>query len=137
MLTSVHLEAWRTVPGYEDLYEVSSLGRVRSLRRKGGRNRWYGGKILQAVPGYFGYLSLNLCGGRRQRTYRVHELVALAFHGPRPEWAQCIRHLDGNPAYNTPWNCVYGTDSENANDTIRHGNHYFTNRSKTRGSASN
>lgn len=39
-------EQWLPVPGWEGLYEVSDLGRVRSLRRKGGRNRWYGGKVL-------------------------------------------------------------------------------------------
>ena len=43
-------EHWLPVRGWEGLYEVSDLGRVRSLGRKGGNNRWYGGKILIPDP---------------------------------------------------------------------------------------
>lgn len=121
-------EVWRGVPDYEHLYEISSLGRVRSLPRRGGNNRIYGGKMLTPTPDNNGYPTVQLCDkdrARKQATFRVHELVASAFHGPRPEWAACIRHLDGNPEYNTPWNCVYGTDSENMHDTVHHGRHHW------------
>lgn len=118
-------EVWRPVLGWEDRYEVSSLGRVRSLPRRGGNNRWYGGKMLSCVPGHGGYPIVSLCRPGVDRTTRVHVLVAEAFHGPMPDGAQCVRHLDGNPSYNTPWNCVWGTDSENMQDAVRHGTHFW------------
>ena len=62
-------------------YEVSDLGRVRSLPRKGGRSRSYGGKILigGACKGY-PIVSLNAPG--RARVMRaVHQLVLEAFRG--------------------------------------------------------
>lgn len=116
-------EVWRPVPDYEDRYEVSSLGRVRSLPVRGGNSRTYGGRIKKTHTGSNGYQVVGLSVNGVCTRLRVHELVVRAFHGDRPDWAHCIRHLDGNPAYNTPWNCVWGTDSENILDTVRHGRH--------------
>ncbi len=50
----------------------------------------------------------------------MHELVTLAFHGPRPE-GLTVRHLDGNPANNTPENLLWGSWLEQAQDRARHG----------------
>ncbi len=80
-------ETWRAIPGYEDCYEVSSWGRVRSLERfvphgAGGARRRVNERILKPVPRIgtrFFRVTLS-CEGRRQRCY-VHRLTAEAFGG--------------------------------------------------------
>lgn len=53
-------------------------------------------------------------------TVNVHVLVALAFHGPKPEGYEC-RHLNGDRNDNRPENLSWGTHKQNAEDAIRHG----------------
>lgn len=104
---------WRPVVGYEGLYEVSSQGDVRSWRWKSGP------RLLRPATHPDGHLQLNI--GRR--SLFVHQLVAAAFLGPRPVGLE-TRHLDGNPANNTPSNLRYGTRAENAQDMVLHGQHW-------------
>lgn len=120
-------EQWKPVAGYEGLYEVSDQGNVRSLPRPGkrNRNRVYGGQDLKPTPsGPPGarYMTVNLHHPGGRRTLRVHRLVAGAFLGPRPDGC-VIRHLDGNSLNNRVGNLVYGTQSENILDAVRHGTH--------------
>jgi len=129
-------ERWLPVPGYEGLYEVSNRGRVKSIPRRGGRNRMYGGGLLRpTAEAKSGYLIVGLWSSNENETLRVHALVVAAFVGPRPE-GQEVRHLDGNPA-NNRWepgdetetqaaggNLIYGTRSENGRDTVRHGRNW-------------
>lgn len=115
---SAPLEQWRPVVGYEGLYEVSDLGRVRSLPRYGTI-----GKLLK--PGTAkrgGYLYVNLCRDGRPLNRTIHVLVAEAFLGPRPEGFD-VRHLDGNRLNCARANLAYGTRSENNLDAVRHGTH--------------
>lgn len=56
----------------------------------------------------------------KQRATPVHVLVALAFHGPRPEGME-VRHLDGTRTNNRPENLAWGTHSENMQDKVAHG----------------
>lgn len=114
-------ERWLPVVGYEGLYLVSDAGRVRSLPRRGGRNRLYGGQLLQpCITAHGGYLAVRLARANTGRTRRIHVLVAAAFFGPRPAGYD-IRHLDGDPTNNVLVNLAYGTRSENGHDTVRHG----------------
>jgi len=103
-------EQWRPVPAFEGKYEVSDLGRVKSLR-------WTPPRILRPGPSNYGHMSVVL--GRRN-TRMVHELVLIAFVGPRPP-GQETRHLDGDPANNRLDNLCWGTRSENNRDAVRHG----------------
>jgi len=84
---------WRniTVPGYEDLYEVSNTGLVRSLNyRLTGKTELLKGKTYQ------GYTAINFKrAGVKQRTVQIHRLVAEAFIGPCPEGYECD-HIDRN-----------------------------------------
>jgi hypothetical protein len=107
-------EEWRPVVGYERLYEVSSLGRVRSLPRNGTP-----GGVRKLSAGANGYLALVLFDGRR-RHLAVHGLVARAFHGP-PEPGQECRHLNGDPTDNRAENLAWGTSLENKADMVAHG----------------
>jgi hypothetical protein len=106
-------EIWKAIPGNLG-YEVSNLGRVRSLKRKTPR-------ILK--PCYYrGYLQVHLSNGKKgdisQR--RIHNLVMLAFVGPRPEGLE-VCHEDDNPANNRLDNLRYDTHLANMQDAVKQG----------------
>jgi hypothetical protein len=107
-------EVWRRIPSFSD-YEASSLGRIRSFRRKNVR-------IMKPSPSSSGYLVVCLRADRPRgkATLSVHSLVAEAFYGPRPEGLEC-RHLNGNGTDNRADNLEYATHSENLRDKARHG----------------
>jgi hypothetical protein len=67
-------EVWKTIPGYEGLYEVSSLGRIKSLKRNGTPERIRVGK-----EDINGYPQLSLTINRKLKTFRIHKLVQLGF----------------------------------------------------------
>ena len=112
------MEEWKPVPGYEGHYEVSSEGRVRSLRRELYSDRWAGyrtisERIMKPTPGgTIGYLAVTLRLNRQPKTHTVHTLVAAAFLGPRPEGMD-VMHADDDPQNNRLENLSYGTRSEN------------------------
>lgn len=131
MLDTVGKEIWRFVPGYEGCYEVSSLGRVRSVdrvvlcRRKGGifEKRLLGSLKVQTVDNgkhAYGRLQVKLCRAGKKKTHLVHRLVANAFLGPCPVGHE-VAHFDGNPSNNRLDNIRYATPAENNQDKIRHG----------------
>lgn len=123
------MERWASVPGYEGAYQVSDLGRVRSIDRLDARGRRVRGRVLRPAPrgGRSPYLAVALSDGAA-RSFAVHTLVALAFIGPRPS-GQEVRHLNGDHADSRLRNLAYGTSAENKRDTLRHGTH--ANASKT------
>lgn len=111
-------EKWLPVVGYEENYLVSNRGRIWSRPR----HKTPGGIMkLQRHP--FGYWQVGLTAtDGSQQTHKVHFLVVRAFEGPRPEWAQLIRHLNGDPGDNRwPENITWGTYPENGEDMVRHG----------------
>ncbi len=114
-------EIWRPVLGWEDRYEVSNEGRVRSLchRGKPRKEPW----IVSLNLSNNGYLRAHLMRDRKLSVYGVHCLVAEAFIGPRPEGNDC-RHLDGNPMNNKAVNLAWGTKQENMRDRDDHGRTY-------------
>lgn len=95
---------WLPIEGYEDLYEVSNTGKVRSLCGRYGKNR-----ILKQSSGSKGYLIVTLCGKGPQKTVNVHRLVAKAFI-PNPDNLPCVNHIDedrtNNNVTNLEW-CSY------------------------------
>jgi hypothetical protein len=122
-------EEWLPVVGHEGKYEVSSLGRVRSLDRiisqksaNGNlHNRNMRGKVLSLIR-TDGYLHVSL--GIRN-PIMVHVLVAAAFIGPRPK-GHDVRHLDGSRDNNIPSNLAYGTRSQNNFDRAIHSRYKLT-----------
>jgi hypothetical protein len=122
-------ERWRPVPGYGH-YEVSDTGRVRSVDRwLPYRNtfRLHRGRELRPGRLTSGHLAVHLHQDAVGRSIRVHQLVLAAFVGPPPMGHE-VRHLDGDPSNNNLLNLTYGTRSENRYDEVRHGVHYFANR---------
>ena len=103
------MEVWKTIEGYEGLYEVSNLGRVRSLDRVvTQRNRWgnitphlYRGKILSARKNCKNdYVEVHLFKSEQgERWYRVHRLVAETFI-PNPNGYIEVNHIDENKSNN-------------------------------------
>ena len=86
------------------------------------------GDVLKQVASQKGYIKVILVGddGKRWTTW-VHNVVMLAFAGPKPEGME-TRHLDGNKLNNAKSNLVYGTRSENQKDRVAHGTHHETNK---------
>jgi len=113
-------ERWLPVPGYEGLYLVSDLGRIRSLPRN-----TTSGRIMKLITGTRGYKYVTLTRDGRQRRRGVHQVVAAAFIGPCPD-GQEILHGDGDPANNRPGNLRYGTHRENMLDKRDHGTDHNT-----------
>lgn len=116
-------EEWKDIEGYEGLYQVSSMGRVKSLKRtcniKGGGKRTVGERILKPDATEYGYLRVNLYTGGKQKKFRVHRLVAYAFV-PNPEGKPEINHRDEDKTNNSAANLEWCTREENMNyGTIR------------------
>lgn len=115
-------EIWKPVVGYEDEYEVSNFGRVRSFNRTDphGVPR-IAQELKQSVNCRSGYLDIGLCKGGKKRRFKVHVLVATAFKGPKPTPLHEVRHLDGAKRNNSASNLEWGTTRDNADDKIVHG----------------
>lgn len=115
-------EIWKAVPGFEGSYEVSNMGRVRSLDRHVldtmGRARIIRGRVLKGSLIEGRYRMIQLYRDAAYEARYVHDMVADAFVGPKPPGAR-TRHLDDNPSNNLPVNLKYGTQRENMDDAIR------------------
>ena len=115
-------EIWKEVKGYEGLYQVSSLGRVKSVARL-VRGRGLGMKpiverILKPYVVPSGHLQVVLCrNGADHKHKSIHRLVAEAFI-PNPENKPCIDHIDTNPKNNNVGNLRWVTIKENCNNEI-------------------
>lgn len=124
-------ERWKAVVGFEGIYEVSNLGRVRSLERRifisaSARSQGYWrrqrARLLQPAPDDKGYQHLTLWKDHESRQTAVHVLVLEAFVGPRPVGSYGC-HRNGNPRTNKLDNLYWGTPTENSADKRRHGTH--------------
>lgn len=128
-------EEWRPIPGHEGRYEVSDLGRVRSLDHehpnlKGNGTHIRAGRILKlnkVGPKRSYYVAHLYDGAGNRKALRVNCAVAQAFIGPCPDGRE-VRHLNGDSFDNRLSNLAYGTPVENAQDCIRHGRNYQLNK---------
>ena len=115
-------EKWMPIKGWEDLYEVSDQGRVRSkdryIRETRGRTRFSKGRILK-LRGQT-HLYANLRDGLRLEQASVHRLVAIAFI-PNPKGLTHVLHGDDNPANNRAVNLQWGDDLDNRRDALKNG----------------
>lgn len=108
------IEIWRPIVGYENLYEVSNTGRVRSL------NYMRTGKVRELKPetNSGGYLYVRLCRDGKVKSRYVHQLVIEAFVGPRPEGYE-INHINEDKRNNSVENLEYSTHRDNINHGTR------------------
>ena len=112
------MEIWRPIPNYKAEYEVSSMGRVRSLDRAlpHPRNKTMylpkKGKILKPGLDKYGYPTVTLCKEGKTKTFKVHRLVALAFI-PNPDNLPQIDHINAIKYDNRPENLRWCTTQQN------------------------
>lgn len=112
-------EEWRPVVGYEGRYEVSNLGRVRTVPRQ-GRRKFIPGKPRKLSELSTGYLNVQLCDGSSVKNHLVHRLVLSAFVGPCPNGMMAC-HGDGNRKNNHVSNLRWDTATANQHDRRAHG----------------
>lgn len=116
----LNIEIWMNIEGYEGMYQVSSLGRVRSLDRvvevhteQGIEERAYKGRILAQRDDKDGYKRVTLSNEGKHTTCQVHRLVAKAFI-PNPEGKSEVNHKDMDKQNNELFNLEWNTRQENA-----------------------
>lgn len=97
-------EIWKSIKGFEGFYEVSNLGRVRSLDRhikasRGNGTRLMRGKIIKQCNSV-GYLKVILTNANKKRQVKVHILVGESFLNYNPKDKTVIDHIDNNRTNN-------------------------------------
>ena len=106
-------EIWKDVIGYEGLYQVSNLGRVKSLDKIcGNRKGVIKSKLLNFQDNGKGYKNVNLYNNKKNKCVYIHRLVAGAFLA-KIEGKECVNHIDGNKSNNSLENLEWCTRSEN------------------------
>jgi hypothetical protein len=128
------MENWKAVVGYEGLYEVSDIGRVRAIARV-TCGRW-GARPLKArimkpvLKRATGYYAISLCKSGLVKQPSVHKLVLEAFVGPRPDGMEAC-HWDGDRTNAALSNLRWDTRLNNALDRKRHGTDLLGERAKS------
>lgn len=113
-------EVWKDIKGFERLYQISNLGRVKSLPK------WMGSyyskeRILKNKLDRYGYHKVTLCNGEQIRKYTtVHRLVAEAFI-PNSNNLSTVNHKDGNKLNNTVSNLEWASNKENIDHAWKNG----------------
>ena len=117
-MNGMNKEIWKDIEGYEGLYQVSNLGRVRSTTRKqlaNIRNNKYitkKGQVLTPMISNAGYGRVTLFKERKRKMYSVHRLVAMAFID-NPDNLPEVNHKDGNKRNNELHNLEWCSKSAN------------------------
>ena len=110
-------EIWKSIEGYEGKYEISSLGRVRSLFDKNGKKRIL---ILKPRISKNGYLYLNLWQNSKGRAKKIHRMVAETFI-PNPENKETVNHKNCVKTDNRVENLEWTTWKENSQHAALNG----------------
>jgi hypothetical protein len=104
-------EEWRPIVGWEGVYSVSNLGRVRRDNTR---------QILKQAKTPHGYLRINLKYKSLNKMLFISNIVASAFIGPKPKGLQ-VNHIDGVKSNNRLENLEYVTDKANKQHAVRIG----------------
>lgn len=114
-MESLKNEVWIPVIGYEGLYEVSSCGRIKSIKRfnpkSGKRGMWYPERMLKLNSDKDGYLVVGLSINGKIKLCKVHRLVLSSFDGEDKKLQ--VNHIDGNKKNNNLDNLEWVTCSDN------------------------
>lgn len=110
-------EIWLPIQGYESYYQISNLGKVKSLAKTVsigmGRFQIYHERIRVSSPASNGYLMIRLQAERIGKSFTIHRLVANHFI-PNPHNLSVINHIDGNKLNCRASNLEWTTHSANA-----------------------
>ena len=117
-------EIWKDVEGFEGIYQVSNMGRVRSLdhvaNSRNGVPQHHRGKILKQSADRHGYKRVHISKDGIAKSVRVHRLVAQAFC-EKPNGMDIVNHLDNNPSNNCSSNLEWTDDKGNMQHAARQG----------------
>lgn len=122
-------EIWKDIPGYEGIYQISSLGRIKSLERKIKTSK--GERIvkekIKKLETNGKYILIKLCKNSIIEHVSIHRLVAQVFI-PNPDNLPEVNHKDENKHNNSvdnlewcthKYNSIYGTAIERGHEKIR------------------
>jgi len=109
------MEKWNQIKGYEGLYEVSNIGRIRSKDRyvdgKNGKRLIRGQNIIQEE--HKGYMCIKLSKNNKGNWKKAHRLTAIAFNPIENDCEMDVNHIDGNKHNNAIENLEWCTREEN------------------------
>ena len=111
-------EEFRSISGYEGLYEVSNFGNVKSLINN---------KILKPCLGSRGYYMVRVYKDNKGNTMSIHVLVAMAFLGHKPDgYKIVVDHIDNNKLNNHVSNLQLISNRENTSKDKKNGTSKYT-----------
>lgn len=99
-----NIEIWKTIPNYENFYEVSNTGKIRTLRTK---------KILKTYIINSGYECIKFCVNNTRTSHLIHRLVMLTFYPVENSSILTVNHKNGNRLDNSLSNLEWATISQN------------------------
>lgn len=111
-------EEWRDIIGYENLYQCSNLGRIKSLGNGKSKNPKLSKERILNQSICKGYCLVGLCKEGKRKMYQVHRIVATTFL-PNPENLPQVNHKDENPQNNMVSNLEFCDAKYNANYATR------------------
>ena len=115
------MEVWKEIDGYNQRYEVSNYGRLRSkdmvINGRLQNCHKKKGRILKPYTDKEGYTGVVLCISQKRKTIRLHRLVAAAFI-PNLDNLSEIDHIDGNRSNNCVNNLRWSNRKQNSNNPI-------------------
>lgn len=114
------MEEWKDIPNYEGKYQISNIGRLRSLKHRWGKRKQP--KIMSLTTTADGYKRGYLTKDGKTKGISVHRLVAMAFIG-MPKKKKCINHKNGIKTDNRPSNLEWCTREENIQHSVEMGMH--------------
>lgn len=102
-------EIWKNIPGYENHYQVSNLGRVKSIKFNKER-------ILKYSKDRGGYFQVVFSKNGQEKAFKIHKLVSIAFHNHTPCGMELvINHIDLDKTNNSAYNLEIVTQRQNGN----------------------
>lgn len=107
-------EIWKDIKGYEGLYQISNLGRVKSLARKkqGFKSHYFTKERILKNSKIGLYEGVRLYDGKTSKPVTIHRLLAIHFI-PKVKGKNCVNHIDGNKLNNKLENLEWCTRAEN------------------------
>lgn len=119
------VEQWKDIPDYEGYYQISNLGRVKSLGRItiiNNKKCFYKTLIRKSSIGKRGYLIIGFCKNKKESQKKIHRLIAECFV-PNPQKKPHVNHIDRNRLNNNISNLEWVNNRENSCHSVKLSNY--------------